>query len=289
MSSSVSPEDELHLSEIHLQAVEHLERDEIMEALDLLRNVLMDQRQRYGNIHHLVGSSLHSIGMVHLFAKQYMQARACFTDAIYVRSEALGSDHPDVTASKMKIGMIQLAAGELEEARKTFREICEMFLDALGYGHPHFAKIANNLGVVLYNSGELSGAMQSFELAYKYQRQRHQDGLGGSALADLGTANSLCNIGFIFAKTHCPLDAVACYEQALQFRRKHLKDDDERILDVERNIAFLVATSGSLMWENGEDSSGVSLMWENGEDSSGGDPGDVSCMTDLFGAAFARE
>jgi tetratricopeptide (TPR) repeat protein len=272
--SPVSPEDELHLAEIHLQAVEHLERDETMDALDLLRNVLLDQRQRYGNIHHLVGSSLHSIGMLHLFAKQYIQARACFSDAIYVRSEALGSNHPDVAASKMKIGMIQLAAGELEEARKTFREIREMFLDVLGYGHPQFAKIVNNLGVVLYHSGDLSGAMQSFELAYEYHHHRHQDGLGGGELADLGTANSLCNIAFILAKMHRPLDAVGFYEQALQLRRKHLKDNDERVLDVQRNIAILVATGGSLMWESGQN---------------GCDPGNVSCMTDLFGAAFARE
>jgi tetratricopeptide (TPR) repeat protein len=290
-SGLVSLENELHLAEVHLQAVGHLERNEIMDALDLLRDVLLDQRQRYGNIHHLVGSSLHSIGMVHLFAKQYIQARACFTDAIYVRSEALGPDHPDVAASKMKIGMIQLAAGELEEARMTFNGIREMFLNALGYAHPQFAKIVNNLGVVLYHSGDLSGAMQSFELAYEYHHLRHQDGLGGSALADLGNANCLCNIGFIFAKMLSPLDAVGCYEQALQFRRKHLKEDDERVLDVRRSIAFLVATGGSPMWENVQ-------TWENGHNSCDpacdvscmtDDPaGDVSCMTDLFGAAFAR-
>jgi tetratricopeptide (TPR) repeat protein len=267
----VSPEDELHLAEIHLQVVEHLERDEFVDALDLLRSALLDQRQRYGNIHHLVGSSLHNIGMVHLFAKQYIQARDCFDDAILVRSEALGSDHPDVAASKMKIGMIQLAAEELEGARKTFRDIRERFLDALGYGHPQFAKIMNNIGVVLYHSRELSGAMRSFELGYEYQRQRHQDGLGGSELADLGIANSLCNIGFIFAKTHSTDDAVGCYEQALQFRRKHLKDDDESVLDVQRNIALLVATGNSIMWDAGQSSCGVN-------------PGDASCMMDLFGA-----
>jgi tetratricopeptide (TPR) repeat protein len=271
--SPVSPEDELHLAEIHLQAVEHLERDEITDALDLLRSALLDQRQRYGNIHRLVGNSLHSIGMVHLFAKQYIQAHACFVDAIHVRSETLGPDHPDVAASKMKIGLIELAAGELEEARKTFRDIREMFLGALGYGHPQFAKITNNLGVVLYHSGEFSGAMSSFELAYEYHRQRHQDGLGGSELADLGIANSLCNIGFIFAKTHCPVDALGCYERALQFLRKHLKDDDESVLELQRNINFLVATGGFLMWDDGQNSC---------------NPGDASCMTDWFGAAFAR-
>jgi tetratricopeptide (TPR) repeat protein len=275
-STASSRKNELHLSEIHLQVLEHLERDdmdEIMDALDLLRRALLDQRQRYGNIHHLVGNSLHNIGMVHLFAKQYTHAHACFVDAIIVRSEALGPDHPDVAASKMKVGMIQLATEQLDGARKTFRDIREMFLDALGYGHPQFAKIMNNLGVVLYHSGDLSGAMRSFELAYEYQRQRHQDGLGGNELADLETANSLCNIAFIFARSHGAVDAVRCYEQALEFRQKHLKDDDASVLDVQRNIGFLVSKGDSIMWDN---------------ESSCGEPADASCMMDLFGAAFAR-
>jgi hypothetical protein len=276
---NTSPEDVLPLSEVHVQVVEHLERDEIMNALDLLRSALMDQRQRYGNIHHLVGNSLHNIGMVHLFAKKYQQAHACFVDAIRVRSEALGKEHPDVAASKMKIGMIQLAAGELEGARKTFGDIRKMFLGALGYHHPQFAKIMNNLGVVLYHSRELSAAMRSFELAYEYQRQNYQDGLGGSELADLGIANSLCNIGFVFAKSHCPVDAVGCYEQALQFRRKHLREDDEGVLGVQRNIDFV--SGGSVVW------GGSSVVW-GGNEENGCDPADASCMMDLFGAAFTR-
>jgi tetratricopeptide (TPR) repeat protein len=259
---------ELHLAEIHLQVVEHLERDDIMDALDLLRSALLDQRKRYGNVHQLVGNSLHNLGMVHLYVNQYTHAQACFVDAILVRSEALGPDHPDVAASKMKIGMIQLATKKLDGAHKTFRDIREMFLDALGYGHPQFAKIMNNLGVVMYHSGDLSGAMRSFELAYEYQRERHQDGLGGSALADLGTANSLCNIAFISARSHDAVDAIGSYEQALQFRRKHLKDDDEAVLDVQRNIDFLVAKGNSTMWDNG---------------SSCGEPADLSCFFDLFG------
>jgi tetratricopeptide (TPR) repeat protein len=272
-STASSRKNELHLAEIHLQVVEHLEHDDIMDALDLLRKALLDQRQRYGNIHHLVGNSLHNIGMVHLYAKEYTKAHACFVDAILVRSEALGPDHPDVAASKMKVGMIQLATKELDGARKTFRDIREMFLDALGYGHPQFAMIVNNLGVVLYHSGDLSGAMRSFELAHEYHHERHQDGLGGSELADLGTANSLCNIAFVFARSHGAVDAVSCYKEALQRRRKHLKEDDKAVLDVQRNIDFLVAKGNSVMWDT---------------ESSCGESADASCMSDLFGAAFAR-
>jgi tetratricopeptide (TPR) repeat protein len=264
-------DDELQLAEIHLQAVELLERNEAKQALELLRRTLLAQRQRHGNIHHLVGSSLHNIGMVLLFSKQYVQAHPCFVDAVHIRSEALGKDHPDVAASKMKLGLIQLAGGELEEARRTFRDIREMFLGALGYGHPQFAKIMNNLGVVLYHFGDLPGAMRTFELAYEYQRQRHEDGLGGSEIADLGIANSLCNIGFVFAKQQHTGDAVDFYEQALQVRRKHLKKDDRKVLEIQRNIEFLLATGGNIYYD---------------DDETGCDA--PSCMMDLFGAAFAR-
>jgi hypothetical protein len=90
--------------------------------------------------------------------------------------------------------------------------------------------------------------------------------------ADLGTANFLCNIGFIFAKMHfarCRWLLRAGTPAASQ----NVKDDDERVLDVQRNThCLLVATGGSLM----------------GEQTGRLRPEDISCMADLFGAAFAR-
>ena len=65
---------ELYLQGIHEQAADHLEHDEVDEALELFKSVLSSHRDKYGDIHHLVGTANHNIGLVFLFSQQYLQA-----------------------------------------------------------------------------------------------------------------------------------------------------------------------------------------------------------------------
>jgi tetratricopeptide (TPR) repeat protein len=76
-----------------------LQHNEIDEALDLFESALKSHREKYGQVHHLVGSALHNIGIVHLFAGRYNVAQKYFQEAASVRSSALGSEHPDVAVS----------------------------------------------------------------------------------------------------------------------------------------------------------------------------------------------
>ena len=82
---------ELHLREINRQAMEHVDHNEIDDALDLFRGALRSHREKYGEIHHLVGSTLHNMGMVYFFAKEYEKAEKSFVEALNVRSAALGA------------------------------------------------------------------------------------------------------------------------------------------------------------------------------------------------------
>jgi tetratricopeptide (TPR) repeat protein len=76
-----------------------LQHNEIDEALDLFESALKSHREKYGQVHHLVGSALHNIGIVHLIAGRYNVAQKYFQQAASVRSSALGSEHPDVAVS----------------------------------------------------------------------------------------------------------------------------------------------------------------------------------------------
>jgi tetratricopeptide (TPR) repeat protein len=278
---------EVNLKEVHLQALDHLERGEFDHALDLFRAALRALREKHGDNHHLAGSTLHNIGMIHLLAKQYIQAHSCFVEAVKVRSAALGPDHRDVAASKMKIGLVQLSVGNLEKARKAFREIRESFLRVLGFHHPQFAKIMNNLGVVLYHYRDYAGAVRAFELAYEYQRQHREDGLGGSTIADFGVANSLCNIGFVHAKHGDPVNAVQLFEQALEIRQNHFKDNDPRILQLKSNMIRLGCTRDkSVVWANGDRQSSCVAWADASDETSVCHTTRSMCMADLFGAAF---
>ena len=90
---------ELHLSGIHSLALKHVRRNEIDEALELLRSTLRSHKSKYGQVHPLVGSALHNIALVNLFAGRYKDAEWYFQDAINVRVAALGKEHPDVSVS----------------------------------------------------------------------------------------------------------------------------------------------------------------------------------------------
>lgn len=114
---------ELHLREIHQQVFEHLENDEIDEALDLFYSVMRSHRHKYGDIHHLVGTTLHNIGMIQMLDKRYNHARASFLEAMNIRSAALGTTHSDVLSSKIKLALILLAEGKIELSYESFNNL----------------------------------------------------------------------------------------------------------------------------------------------------------------------
>jgi tetratricopeptide (TPR) repeat protein len=97
---------ELHLSGIHAQVLQHLSRDEIDEALELLRSACKSHKVKYGNVHHLVGTALHNIAMVNLYAKRYKDAQWYFQEAVSVRVAALGTDHPDVSVRTESVACV---------------------------------------------------------------------------------------------------------------------------------------------------------------------------------------
>jgi len=247
-----------NLNRIHKQAMKHLDANEIDEALKLLNRAMQSHRKKYGEVHHLVGTALHNIGMVNFFARRYPEALSHFEEAIRVRTKALGSDHPDVQASAMKIALIYLATDKLNKASESFRKIRETFLDVLGYGHPQLAKIHNNVGAVAFEFGDQEYALKCFEMAYEFQRrlleeQDEWETPDDHEIVSLATANSLCNMGFVLAKSKEYLQAANAYENALEVLRNHLPRKHHRVLEVCENIDYLIRTFGLEMTQRSED------------------------------------
>jgi tetratricopeptide (TPR) repeat protein len=263
---------DLHLYEIHKQAMTHLDRKEIENALKLFRNALQSHRNKYGNEHHLVGSALHNIGMVLFFAKRYSDALATFQDAVFVRAKALGPDHPDVQSSLVKIALIHLALGDLHQARCTFWEIRDKAEQVLGYGHPQLAKMNNNVGAIEYEFGDLANALRSFEVAYKYQRRLLEDLFADESdanheIVSLAMANTLSNMAFVYYKSGQASEALEAYERAYNLLRDHLPHGHHRVVEVRGNIDFVAASlyssSSEQLVQNDESyDSGIAMQKE---------------------------
>jgi len=251
---------DLQLNAIHKQAMRHLDDNQIDEALELISSALKSHRQKYGEVHHLVGTALHNIGMVYFFAKRYSEALESFQDAIRVRVKALGPDHPDIQTSRTKVALIYLATGNLSKASETFRGIQAKYLEVLGFGHPQLAKIHNNVGCCAYEFGDLESALHCFEMAYEFQSRLLEDrdefeSPDDHEIMSLATANSLCNMAFLYAKLEGYMHAADLYRRAIDILERHVPRNHHRVVEVRENIDYLVQKCGVVVTERGDENS----------------------------------
>ena len=222
------------------------QHNEIDEALDLFESVLASHKDKYGDIHHLVGSATHNIGLVQLFAERYGPAMDSFQEALAVRRAALGMEHPDVAASMMSIGMIQLVHRESEQARDTFLRVLVLLRRVLGYGHIQVARVLNNLAVALYDMGAYLDAFRTFQQAHEIQRRlyvlsqaENTTILNQTRIIELALANTLNNLGFMYCRQKKYADSLRMLEEASKMRRRHLGEHHPLIVNGEENLRYV--------------------------------------------------
>jgi tetratricopeptide (TPR) repeat protein len=224
---------ELHLAGIHALALKHIRRNEIDEALELLRLTLRSHKSKYGQVHPLVGSALHNIALVNLFAGRYKDAECYFQDAISVRVAALGKDHPDVSTSMLKLGMIQMANDNLDTAYATCTQVLYTRRKVIGYQQPEIAKILNLVAYVQYEYKSILAALESMEEALQIQRNFPE--------CEEDMADTLANMGFLYAKKKEYSEASSVLREALDLQRKVLSDSHPHTLVTRQNLKFVHA------------------------------------------------
>jgi tetratricopeptide (TPR) repeat protein len=241
---------DLRLSTIYNQVVDYLDNKRIDKALALLHWTLQSHRKKYGNVHYLVGTALHNLGLVYFFAQRHAEALDVLEDAVIVRSEALGPDHPELQASLLKIALLHVATGKIPQSFDALCEIHDKLSQILPYGHLQTSKVINNIGVVAFEMGNYAKAMECFRMAHSFQKQLldscfHDESTGGrhstrSVVCSLARAYTLSNLGFVYAKQGKPQEAMEAYQQSHNLMRSHLSSDQFRIVEVQRNMDFLL-------------------------------------------------
>jgi len=84
------------------------QRNEFKDALDLFERALRSHTDKYGEVHHLVGTALHNCGIVHMLAENYGEAKLCFQGALEVRTAAVGVSHPYVAVRSLRCQMTSI-------------------------------------------------------------------------------------------------------------------------------------------------------------------------------------
>jgi tetratricopeptide (TPR) repeat protein len=226
--------------------------DEIDEALELFKSVLSSHRDKYGDIHHLVGTANHNIGLIYLFAQQYAQAMAFFQEAVTVREAALGSEHPAVAASLMKIGMIFLLRRDPETAKNTFFRVLKLVRKSLGHGHIQVARVLNNIAVAQYDQGAYLDVFRTFQEAHEIQRrllllsQSESSLLNQKKTIELALSYTLGNIAFLYCRQKKYKDSLRMLQEADKLRREHVGIFQPDIGCVDENLRYVRALVGDI-------------------------------------------
>ena len=153
---------ERRLNAIHLMASEHLQHGEYEEALEVFKEILRGQRERYKDIHSLinnneneednkneinpphvrVGTALYNVAMVYLKMEDFPNAINVGNEALTVRKKVLGGDHPEVGASLAQLGVAYLECGMLQSALDVFSDSLKIRKTYYGHEHPKVAKVS---------------------------------------------------------------------------------------------------------------------------------------------------
>ena len=142
----------------------------------------------------------------------------------------------------LKLGMIHMANGELDKAYVTFTQVLHTRRKLIGYHQPEVAKILNLIGYVQYEFGSLLAALKSMEEALEIQRE--------SVGCDEDAADTLANMGFLYAKSEDYPEAVTVLREALELQRRVLSESHPRTIVTRENLNYVLSLqSGSVVFK----------------------------------------
>jgi tetratricopeptide (TPR) repeat protein len=213
------------------------------KSLLIFQDLLIHYKSTYGELHHLVGSTLHNIGIVLLRLHQHEAAISSFQQAVRVRRGSIGRDHPDVAVSLVKVGITQLLLKQFEDALFTFREALSVRRHALGHLHPSTARIYNNIGCVHVEFNELKEARRAFESALDVQRNALCYEPDSTQLL-FGAATTLCNLGYLYTHRGAHNKTSLVLEEALVLQQRVFDACHPTVLSILDSLADSCGRSG---------------------------------------------
>lgn len=218
--------------------IDYLKRNEFDLALEVLEEMLQDQRETRGEDFALLeGLIIHTIGVVHMLSGNCTLAFPAFKEAVRVKRAAFGEDHPEVAMSLVESGIQFFANEQFEDALVVLNDALKIRVQAYGSSSPKVAMVLNNIGCVHFEMGNRLAALGTFQEAYEIQ----QLALGSSQKVDLDLLHSatiLSNIGYIKLQVKNYEEARIVLEEAMLVQQSVLGDDHKYIKDTMSNMEF---------------------------------------------------
>ena len=189
-------------------------------------------RDRLGEAHPDVATSLNNLAALYDNLGRYEQAEPLYLQALQMRQQLLGESHPSVASSLNNLAILYNNQGRYDEAEPLYLQALQMKQQLLGESHPDVANSLNNLA-------ELYHAQERYEQAeplYLQALQMYKQLLGES---HPDVAMSLNNLAALYYSQGRYEQAEPLYLQVLQMRKQLLGESHPYVAMSLNNLAAL--------------------------------------------------
>ncbi len=207
------------------------------QAEQWLEQCLNSCRERLGEDHLDVATSLNNLAELYRSQGRYTEAEPLYLQALELRKRLLGSDHTDVAQSLNNLALLYSLQGRYTEAELRYLQALELHKRLLGSDHPLVALSLNNLAYLYHSQGRYTDAepplIQALELRKRLLGSDHPH-----------VATSLNNLAALYTSQGRYESAEPRYLQALELRKRSLGEDHPHVAQSLNNLAELYYSQG---------------------------------------------
>ncbi|ODG98827.1 NB-ARC domain-containing protein [Nostoc sp. KVJ20] len=189
-------------------------------------------KQRLGEEHPDVATSLNDLAQLYRSQGRYSEAESVHVQALALRRNLLGDEHPDVATSLNNLAVLYRLQGRYREAEPLYIQALALRRNLLGDEHPDVATSLNNLAVLYSFQSRYSEAEPVHIQALALRRQ-----LLGDEHPDV--AESLHNLAGLYNYQGRYSEAEPFAIQALALFRKLLGKEHPFVAQSLNNLALI--------------------------------------------------
>ncbi|NEO50901.1 MAG: tetratricopeptide repeat protein [Moorea sp. SIO4A3] len=207
------------------------------QALPWCEQCLSTLRERLGEEHPAVVSSLNNLAVLYKSQGRYQEAEPLYLQALELRKLLLGEEHRDVATSLHNLAALYKSQGRYQEAEPLYLQALELSQRLLGIEHRDVAQSLNNLAVLYKSQGRYQEAeplyLQALELRKRLLGEQHRD-----------VAESLNNLAVLYKSQGRYQEAEPLYQQSLDLRQRLLGEEHPAVATSLHNLAALYYSQG---------------------------------------------
>ncbi|BAY13965.1 NB-ARC domain-containing protein [Calothrix sp. NIES-2098] len=194
-------------------------------------------KNRLGESHPLVATSLNNLAELYRSQGRYSEAEPLYVQALELWRRSLGESHPLVATSLNNLAILYLSQGRYSEAEPLYVQALELRRRSLGESHPLVATSLNNLAELYRSQGRYSEA----ESLYVQALELRQRSLGKSHPL---VATSLNNLAELHHSQGRYSEAELLSVQALELLQRSLGESHPLVATSLNNLAALYRSQG---------------------------------------------